>query len=78
MSSASEAPPPPFTPGRFAGRTAVAGIMDAFPPTAEVDDATWERVFAVNLTAPMRLTWAVLPLMLAAGGGAIVNGWSAI
>jgi NAD(P)-dependent dehydrogenase (short-subunit alcohol dehydrogenase family) len=68
MSSASEAAPPPFTPGRFAGRTAVAGV----------DDATWERVFAVNLTAPMRLTRAVPPLMLAAGGGAIVNGWSAI
>jgi NAD(P)-dependent dehydrogenase (short-subunit alcohol dehydrogenase family) len=146
--TSSEASPPPFTPGRFAGRTAVvtgagsgigratavrlaregarvvavdlaadrleqlaaelpdldlvpvavditadeglaavmaavgdrvdalanvAGIMDAFLPPAEVDDATWERVFAVNVTALMRLTRAVLPLMLAAGGGAIVN-----
>jgi NAD(P)-dependent dehydrogenase (short-subunit alcohol dehydrogenase family) len=51
----------------------VAGIMDGFLPVAEVDDDTWERVLAVNLTGPMRLTRAVLPLMLAAKKGAIVN-----
>jgi NAD(P)-dependent dehydrogenase (short-subunit alcohol dehydrogenase family) len=49
------------------------GIMDGFLPPAEVDDATWERVLAVNLTATMRMTRAVLPAMLAAGRGAIVN-----
>jgi len=38
-----------------------------------VDDATWERVLAVNTTAVMGLMRTVLPLMLEAGGGAIVN-----
>ena len=51
----------------------VAGIMDGFLPVHEVDDATWERVLGVNLTGPMRLTRAVVPTMLAAGAGAIVN-----
>jgi NAD(P)-dependent dehydrogenase (short-subunit alcohol dehydrogenase family) len=49
------------------------GIMDGFLPPGELDDATWERVLAVNLTATMRMTRAVLPLMLGAGRGAIVN-----
>ena len=49
------------------------GIMDGFLPPAEIDDATWERVLSVNLTGTMRATRAVLPLMLAAGKGAIVN-----
>jgi NAD(P)-dependent dehydrogenase (short-subunit alcohol dehydrogenase family) len=49
------------------------GIMDGFLPSGEVDDATWERVMAVNLTGPMRLTRAVLPGMAAVKKGAIVN-----
>ncbi|MCV2395145.1 SDR family NAD(P)-dependent oxidoreductase [Actinotalea sp. M2MS4P-6] len=59
--------------GKVDGLANVAGIMDAFLPPAEVDDATWERVLGVNLTAPMRLIRGVLPVMIAAGKGAIVN-----
>ncbi|HEX6263037.1 MAG TPA: SDR family oxidoreductase, partial [Actinomycetota bacterium] len=51
----------------------VAGIMDHFLPLGEVDDETWDRVLAVNLTGVMRLSRAVLPSMLEAGGGSIVT-----
>jgi NAD(P)-dependent dehydrogenase (short-subunit alcohol dehydrogenase family) len=51
----------------------VAGINDDFSPAAETSDAVWDRVIAVNLTGGFKLTRAVLPVMLAAGRGAIVN-----
>jgi NAD(P)-dependent dehydrogenase (short-subunit alcohol dehydrogenase family) len=50
-----------------------AGIMDDMTATADLGDAEWERVIRINLTAPFQLTRAVLPHMLAAGKGAIVN-----
>lgn len=50
-----------------------AGIMDKFQSVAEVDDATWERVFAVNVVAVMKLTRLAIPLLKAAGKSAIVN-----
>lgn len=55
----------------------VAGIMDRFLPVGEVDDETWGRVLDVNVTALMRLTRAVLPVMISVGRGAIVNVASA-
>ena len=50
-----------------------AGIMDRMSALADVDDAEWERVIRVNLTAPFLLTRAVLPHMLQASRGAIVS-----
>lgn len=42
-------------------------------PVADVTDAEWARVLAVNLTGPMIGTRAALPLMRDSGGGSIVN-----
>jgi len=49
-----------------------AGVMDRMSALGETDDAEWDRLIAVNLTAPFRLTRAALPHMLAAGKGSIV------
>ncbi|GAB3956071.1 SDR family NAD(P)-dependent oxidoreductase [Streptomyces sparsus] len=49
-----------------------AGVMDRMSALGETDDAEWERVIRINLTAPFLLTRAVLPHMLAAGHGSIV------
>jgi NAD(P)-dependent dehydrogenase (short-subunit alcohol dehydrogenase family) len=51
----------------------VAGINDDFSPAHETTDAVWDRVIAVNLTGGFKLTRAVIPAMLAAGRGTIVN-----
>jgi 3-oxoacyl-[acyl-carrier protein] reductase len=45
-------------------------------PFADLDSLTldvWEKIIAVNLTGPMRLTKAVAPVMKAQGRGRIVN-----
>jgi 3-oxoacyl-[acyl-carrier protein] reductase len=45
-------------------------------PFADLDDLTievWDKIIAVNLTGPMRLTKAVAPVMKAQGRGRIVN-----
>lgn len=58
---------------RVDGLANVAGIMDDFTPIHEVSDAVWDRVFRVNVNGVMLLTRAIVPRMLEAGSGAIVN-----
>jgi NAD(P)-dependent dehydrogenase (short-subunit alcohol dehydrogenase family) len=50
-----------------------AGIVDRFLPAGEMTDEVWDRVVAVNLTGPMKLSRAVIPSMLEAGSGVIIN-----
>ncbi|MEV1023299.1 SDR family oxidoreductase [Streptomyces sp. NPDC050264] len=59
--------------GRVDGLANVAGVMDDDAAVHEVDDKVWDRVMRVNVDGPMRLMRAVVPGMLAAGGGRIVN-----
>ena len=49
-----------------------AGIITRGPITEATDD-DYARSMAVNVEAPFRLCRAAIPLMAAAGGGAIVN-----
>ncbi|MEU9156077.1 SDR family oxidoreductase [Streptomyces sp. NPDC048417] len=58
--------------GRIDGLANIAGITDGWLPATEMDDRTWQRVFDLNVTVPMRLTRAVLPQMLERGEGALV------
>ncbi|MCC2033709.1 SDR family NAD(P)-dependent oxidoreductase [Microbacterium allomyrinae] len=51
----------------------IAGIMDDMTPVGEMTDAVWQRVFRVNVDGTMKLMRAVIPGMLAQGGGSIVN-----
>ncbi|MCI1641886.1 MAG: SDR family oxidoreductase [Actinomyces sp.] len=61
------------TDGRIDALANVAGINDDFSPLHETSDAMWDRVIGVNLTGMFKLTRGVLPVMIAAGRGAIVN-----
>jgi NAD(P)-dependent dehydrogenase (short-subunit alcohol dehydrogenase family) len=50
-----------------------AGMSPLYPEPAAVSEALWDKVLAVNLKAPFRLTALVGPRMEANGGGSIIN-----
>jgi len=58
---------------RIHGLANVAGVNDDFSPLHETSDAMWDRVIAINVTGSFKLARAVLPAMVAAGSGSIVN-----
>ena len=59
--------------GTIDGLANVAGIMDDMTPVHEVGDDVWQRVFRINVDGTMKLMRAVIPSMLAAANGSIVN-----
>lgn len=62
--------------GREVGRVDIlvnnAGISSS-APLAHVMDGDWDRMLEVNVTAPFRLCRALVPAMVAAGWGRVVN-----
>jgi NAD(P)-dependent dehydrogenase (short-subunit alcohol dehydrogenase family) len=50
-----------------------AGVDGAILPTAELPEENFDRVLAVNLKGPFLTMKGAIPLMVAGGGGAIVN-----
>jgi NAD(P)-dependent dehydrogenase (short-subunit alcohol dehydrogenase family) len=47
--------------------------MDTYNSADTLDDETWDRVIAINLTAPVKLMRAVLPTMKQQTSGSVVN-----
>lgn len=58
---------------RIDGLANIAGVNDDFSPIHETSDEIWDRVIGINLTGVFKLTRAVVPVMLAAGRGSVVN-----
>jgi 3-oxoacyl-[acyl-carrier protein] reductase len=50
-----------------------AGTTHKNRPMLEVDEATFDRIFAVNVKSIYHMTQAVLPLLRKKGGGVILN-----
>lgn len=50
-----------------------AGVLDDYRPLNETSDEDWEQVFALNLTATMKITRFYLQKMLKKKSGIIIN-----
>jgi len=50
-----------------------AGVPDYWKTLLELSDADWQRNIDINLTGPFKACRAAVPIMLAQGGGVIVN-----
>jgi NAD(P)-dependent dehydrogenase (short-subunit alcohol dehydrogenase family) len=50
-----------------------AGVMDVNQGVAEVTNEMWERVIGINLYGPIYLSRLAVPIMIAQGGGSIIN-----
>lgn len=50
-----------------------AGVLDDYAPVLETDEATWDRILAINLKGMYLTARALLPQMIEIGGGTIVN-----
>lgn len=50
-----------------------AGVLDNFTPLGELSNELWDKVMTVNLTAPMKLTRKLIPIMEKQGKGNIIN-----
>lgn len=59
--------------GRVDALANVAGVMDDMTPLHEMSVKTWQKVMAVNVDGLIGMSRAVIPVMLAAGSGVIVN-----
>nr|WP_281366604.1 SDR family oxidoreductase [Nocardioides thalensis] len=49
------------------------GASEPGPTLADIDDAAWQRVFDTTFFSAVRASRAVIPSMVARGGGSIVN-----
>lgn len=59
--------------GRLDGAVNNAGIGGEFGPLVDCSPENWQRVLGVNLSSVFYCMKAQIPLMLASGGGSIVN-----